>query len=125
MKLLHERAGRPRTLATRVELADTFSSRAKGLMFRRRFEEGAALVFRFPESRVRAIHMVCVPFALDVCWLERGEVVRIERLRPWIGFARERARTVVELPAGATEGVEPGDSLRLVPDSQDPPERTG
>ena len=125
MRLLHERPGGPsRPLATRVELADTFVSRARGLMFRRRFEEGSALVFRFPEPAMRDVHMLCVPFPLDVCWLDGGEVVRVERLRPWIGFGRARAETVVELSAGTASGVDPGDTLRLVPDSQNQPERT-
>ncbi len=126
MKLLHERSGEPiGTLATRVELADTFLSRARGLMFRRRFEAGSALVFRFPEPAVRDVHMLCVPFPLDVCWLEDGTVVRVDRLRPWLGIARARGETVVELPAGVAEGVRPGDTLSLVAGSQPRPERTG
>jgi uncharacterized protein len=119
VKLLHERAGEPiGTLATEVELADTFVSRARGLMFRRRFEEGSAPVFRFSDSRVRDVHVLCVPFPLDVCWLEGGEVVRVERLRPWIGFARSGAETIVELPAGTAGEVETGDTLSLVADSR-------
>lgn len=93
-------------------VADSLLSRARGMMFRRSFPEGEALVFEFRSERRVGIHMLFVAFPLDVVFLdEDGVVVSVRTLRPWIGYASERAATAVELPAGAAEGVEEGDRL--------------
>lgn len=93
-------------------VADSFLSRARGMMFRRSFPEGEALVFEFQSERRVGIHMLFVAFSLDVVFLDGdGIVVSVRTLRPWIGYASERAATAVELPAGGAEGVEEGDRL--------------
>jgi uncharacterized membrane protein (UPF0127 family) len=93
-------------------VAESFLSRARGMMFRRSFPKGEALVFEFGSERRVGIHMLFVAFSLDVVFLdEDGVVVSVRTLRPWIGYASERAATVVEFPAGAAEGVEEGDGL--------------
>lgn len=106
-------SGRARTLATTVETANTVLSRGLGLMFRRSIPDGYALAFRFDRTATRDVHMVFVPFPIDVVWMDRETVTRVERLRPWLGYARARADTVVELPAGAADGIAPGDVVRL------------
>ena len=58
--------------------------------------------------------MLCVPFPSDALWLVEGEVTKVKRLRPWVGLGWGTADTVVELPAGAADGVEPGDSVEIV-----------
>ncbi|ESP88143.1 hypothetical protein K933_10647 [Candidatus Halobonum tyrrellensis G22] len=98
-------------LADRAEVAESFLAQARGLMFRRSIPEGYGLVFPFGEAASRSLHMVCVPFAIDAVWLVDGEVCGVDRLRPWVGLARARADTVVELPAGAADGVEEGDRV--------------
>ena len=122
MRLIHEPAecapeegqpGESRTLATEVEVADTFFARMCGLMFRRSIPEEYALVFRFERPSTRSLHMLFVPFPIDAVWLVDGEVTRVERLRPWTGFAWARADVVLELPAGAADAVEPGDQVWL------------
>ena len=118
MQLIHEPADGPRSvLASEVEFADSYLARARGLMFRRSIPGDYAKVFPFEAARPRSIHMLCVPFGLDVCWLIDDEVGRVETLPPWTGLGRARADTVVELPAGAAASVAVGDRLRL--------ERTG
>lgn len=93
-------------------VADSFLSRARGMMLRRSFPEGEALVFEFPEERRVGVHMLFVAFSLDVVFLDEEDfVVSVRTLRPWIGYAVERAATAVELPAGAAETVEEGDRL--------------
>jgi uncharacterized membrane protein (UPF0127 family) len=114
VRLIHESDGERRTLAADVETADSFLSRARGLMFRRSIPDDYALVFRFGGVDSRDVHMVFVPFALDVLWLRDGEVQRKERLSPWTGLAEAEADTLVELPAGAADGVAVGDAVRLV-----------
>jgi hypothetical protein len=98
-------------LAEEHGVADSFLSRALGVMFRRTFP-GDALVFEFSRERRVGIHTVFVFFPLDVLFLDdEGVVVSKRTLRPWIGFASARASTVVEMPAGAAEDVEEGDRL--------------
>ena len=113
MQLVHDPAdGDERVLATAVETADTLLSQARGLMFRRGVPDDYALVFWFDGVSSRDVHMLFVPFPIDVVWTVETEVQHVERLRPWLGFAREHADALVELPAGAGDGIEPGDRLR-------------
>ncbi|WP_435317719.1 DUF192 domain-containing protein [Haloarchaeobius sp. TZWSO28] len=113
MRLLHSTGERARILASDVEIADTMLSRAKGLMFRRSIPDDYALVFQFDEPRPRDVHMVFVPFPIDVLWLVGDEVVHKKRLRPWIGLGRGTADTLVELPAGEADDISEGDIVRL------------
>lgn len=82
-------------------------------MFRRSLPDEYALIFRFDSTKTRDIHMLFVFTPLDVIWLENGTVTRVERLRPFVGFARERCDTIVELPPGAAEDVAVGDRVVL------------
>lgn len=84
-------------------------------MFRRSVPDDYALVFTFDGVARRDVHMLFVPFPLDVLWLVEGTVERVERLRPWIGLASARADTLVELPAGAASSVQEGDSVAVGP----------
>ncbi|ATW87948.1 hypothetical protein halTADL_1155 [Halohasta litchfieldiae] len=120
MRLVHRR-GPPddlspeeRTIATEIEIADSFLSRARGLMFRRSIPDDYALVFQFETPEDRDLHMVFVPFAIDAVWLVGTEVTAVKRLRPWIGLGHNVADTVIELPAGAADDIEPGDTVELV-----------
>jgi uncharacterized membrane protein (UPF0127 family) len=106
-----EHEGAP--LATEVEFAESFLSRARGLMFRRSVPEEYAMAFRFDDAAPRGLHMLFVPFDIDAVWTVDGEVTRVERLRAWRGTGRATADVVYELPAGAASAVEPGDELRL------------
>jgi len=99
-----------RTLATRVEVADTLFAKGRGLMLRRLPEDGA-LVFPFDAARERTVHTLLVPAAIDVVWTVGEEVVRVETMRAWADLARATADRLVELPAGAAAAVTPGDRL--------------
>lgn len=115
MHLRHVPAdGEPRPLATEAALADSLLSQARGLTFRRSVPEGYALVFRFGRARRRGLHMLFVPFDVDAVFLVGGEVTAVARMRAWVGGARGRADTVVELSAGAAEEVAVGDRVELV-----------
>lgn len=109
-------------LATDVETADWMLPQAVGLMFRRSLPEEYALVFPFGRARRRGLHMLFVPFDVDAVWLREGQVQQVKRLRAWLGLGVATADTVVEFPAGAADGVERGDELRIEGDScRDPP----
>jgi hypothetical protein len=105
--------GDERVLATEVTVADSLLSKARGLMFRRTFPDGAALVFPFDGVAARTLHMVAVPFDIDAVWLRDERVVRVARLSAWTGLGRAPADTVIELPAGAADGVREGDAVRV------------
>ncbi|WP_440771673.1 DUF192 domain-containing protein [Natronorubrum sp. DTA28] len=100
-------------LATDVELAESIVSQTRGLMFRRSFPDDSALVFRFNTAKIRDVHMLFVFFPIDAVWVVDDVVQRVERLRPWRSFAREKCDLLVELPAGAAANVEAGDKLVL------------
>jgi len=114
VRLEHRADGTRRTLATDVEVVDSFLSRARGLMFRRSVPDGYAMVFRFDDDAERDLHMVFVPFDLDAVWVVDGEVTATKRLRAWRGLGAAVADTVIELPAGAASDVDVGDAIRIV-----------
>ena len=114
MRLVHEHDGTTRTLASRVEVAESRLAQARGLMFRRSIPEEYALVFPFDGVGKRSLHMVCVPFPIDAVWLCDEEVTKVKRLHAWTGLGWGRADCVVELPAGAAERVEASDRVRVV-----------
>ena len=111
--VVHEADAGQRTLASDVDVADGPLSKARGLMARRSVPEEYALVFPFGRVATRRLHMVLVPFDVDALWLAGGEVRRTRRLDAWTGYGRARADTVVELPAGAADGVESGDRVHV------------
>jgi uncharacterized protein len=104
---------RNEVIATSVEVATSFMSRGKGLMFRKSFPDGSALVI----DPCTSIHMFWMRFPLDVLYLNReDEVVRVQHgIKPWrVGPIRTRgAAYVIELPAGtiAKSGTEVGDKI--------------
>jgi hypothetical protein len=111
--LVHERDGTESTLATRVDVADSVFSQARGLMFRRSIPEDYALAFPFTSTKSRDLHMVFVPFDIDAVWTVDGRVTHVKRLAAWSGRGKAAADAIFELPAGAAAGVEPGDRVHL------------
>jgi len=110
-----------RVLATAVELADSTLSQAKGLMFRSSIPDDFALVmevggsdgfFSLTDGPPRQfVHMLFMRFPIDVIWLDGDRVVDIAQLSPWTGIGVAKADRIIELPAGATDGVTPGDTV--------------
>ncbi|WP_255190743.1 DUF192 domain-containing protein [Natronobeatus ordinarius] len=113
MRLVLDPDGDAEVLASEVDTADSILAQTRGLMFRRSIPDDYALAFRFRRAKTRDVHMLFVPFSIDVVWIVDDRVRRIERLRPWIGYAREKCDLLVELPAGAADGLSVGDELVL------------
>src|SRR5205814_6530592 len=111
--LVNQRTGE--VVVRDVEVADTRSSRRRGLLGRDCLEASSALVI----SPCFAVHTAFMRFAIDVVFVDGdGRVVRIVReLPPWRMAASWRARRVIELAAGElrTRDVRVGDRLYLEP----------
>jgi uncharacterized membrane protein (UPF0127 family) len=69
--------------------------------------------FFLDDAAFRAIHMLFVRMPLDVVWLADGEVVKVRTMHPWRSVELTWCDTVVELPAGAADGVDVGDQVSL------------
>ncbi|ALV63182.1 hypothetical protein ADU37_CDS14830 [Thermococcus sp. 2319x1] len=99
----------------KVELADTFFRRLRGLMLKSSIDY--ALVFILPaETRINAsIHMFFMLQSIDVIFLNSSrEVVDLKRARPWrIYVPRESAKYIIEAPLGVAEylNAEIGDEI--------------
>ncbi len=101
MRLINKTNGK--VLASKVEFADTFWRRFRGLMFRRNFPKGQTLLFKLAKSGRYGVHMFFVRFPIDLLYLNQDfVVVDIRReLRPWrIHRPKVKASYIVELPAG-------------------------
>ena len=120
-------------VAAPLELASSFGARLRGLMFRRGLAPGAGLWL----EPCASIHMMFVPFSIDVAFVRRADPPRPdagppqggptlvggvivlavrERVRAWVGLAWCSGATgALELEAGAAARLElaPGDHLVL------------
>ena len=95
-------------------VADSPTSRMKGLLGRSELRPGEGLLLR-PAS---SIHTFFMRFPIDAVFLDGGlRVLGIsDELRPWRAASRRGAHAVLELPAGesARRGLEAGDQLVAV-----------
>ena len=111
MRVVHDPDGAGRTLATRVDRAESMVEQSRGVMFRRSLPDGYALVFPFDGVGRRFIHMLFVAVSLDVLWVTDGAVQQVKTMHPWRSFGYAKADTVLELPVGAAQGVSAGDTV--------------
>ena len=101
-----------------AELADSFLSRLRGLMFRR---NPKTLLFVFPESSVKrnSIHAFFVFFEFDAIYLDSGKrVVNVhERVKPFTPYLEPAApaKYLVEMAGGSASkrGIKAGDVLEF------------
>ncbi len=101
-------------IATDVRLANTFLTRLRGLMFRRRLAPGGGLWLR----PCQGIHTFWMFFAIDAIFLDRElRIVRlIENLRPFrLTRPHFAAHSVIELNPHTISkyGVRVGDQLTV------------
>ncbi len=95
-------------LAEHAGVADSFLRRGQGLLGRTQLPAGEGLVI----VPCQSVHCIGMAFPIDVLYLDRaGRVLKvISGLEPYrLGPFVWRAHSVVELPAGAAAGTEPGD----------------
>lgn len=110
-----ENITRGAVLADRARIADTFFTRAFGLLGRSGLGAGEGIVLKPCSS----VHTTFMRFSIDVLFVGTGgRVVGIvHRLGPWRTARIKGARLVVELPAGMIEssGTQEGDVLTIMP----------
>ena len=106
-----------RVVCPALTVADTALTRMKGLLGRRSLGDGEGLLLRPAGS----IHTAFMRFPIDAVFLDADmRVLRVaSNLRPWRLAAKRGAKAVVELPAGAAEGMglAVGLTLELAEDS--------
>jgi uncharacterized membrane protein (UPF0127 family) len=108
MPLVNQRTGE--VVATTVELADTRRARRRGLLGRTSLEPATALVL----SPCFSVHTAFMKFAIDAVFVDRrGVVRRVVQLPPWRAAVDVGARMVIEVAAGAAQGLRPGDVVSL------------
>lgn len=104
----------------RVEVADSFLARLRGLIGRRSLSPGTGLYL----TGANSIHMLFMRFAIDVAFVgaarEDGAqpvIALKQNLKPWTGIVWyvRGARGAVEVPAGslAGSGLRVGDHVTL------------
>jgi len=102
-------------LAQEAVVANTVFKRIKGLLAKKDFQQGEALIL----NPCNSIHTLFMRFPIDVIFLDRqNKVVKvIPGLNPWrfsgVCFS---ARLCVELPVGTTHSnpTSPGDTLSFI-----------
>ncbi|MEE9614805.1 MAG: DUF192 domain-containing protein [Thermodesulfobacteriota bacterium] len=103
-----------RELSHNVVVADSVLARMKGLLGRKRLEDGEALWIK----PCRGIHTIGMSFPIDVLFLDADNVVveARENIPPnRLSKIVFKAKTVLELPAGTLSATETraGDTLRF------------
>lgn len=116
---LGEDTSEPQILATNVEVADSALSQMRGLMFRSKLPDALVMEvgggFSLTGGPPRQfVHMLFVSHALDVIWLADDEVQKVARMHPWRSVGMARADRILELPAGTADGIDVGDTVRVV-----------
>ena len=103
---------RATVLAEAAEVADTAGKRNIGLLRHSRLEPGEGMWID-----TNSVHTFFMRFPIDLVYLDKNKKVRKVRhaVGPWRLSACFRARSVLELPAGAAErtGTIPGDELAV------------
>lgn len=91
-------------LIARCQVADSFFSRFRGLMFRSTLNEDEAVLF----PKCNSIHTFFMRFPIDVVFISsHGQVVdTVADLRPWrLLWPRLNAKHTLELKAGRTKAL--------------------
>ena len=102
-------------LLDKVEIADTFLARLKGLLGRKKIQGGYGLLLKPCGS----IHMFFMKFPIDAFFLagdEKGfRVLEIKRnLKPWrLALAPAGTKAVLETKPGTVPVFNPGEILTL------------
>ena len=103
-------------LSDNAVIADTLSGRIKGLLGRKKFKSGEALVIKPCNS----VHTFFMSFSIDLLFVDRQDrIVKIVQAMPpfRLSSISLNAAYVIELPAGIISSTQTkiGDRIRLIP----------
>ena len=103
-------------ISTDARCIQNIIGQMRGLMFKRHIGDNYALIFYFKKKRIVDLHMLFVPFSIDVLLLD-GDLVIMDTatLRPWVGYykSKKKGTYVVEMKAGVVVrcGLKVGDRV--------------
>lgn len=103
-------------IISNVERADTLFKRSLGLMFRRQIKNDYALLFSFERKTVCDVHMLFVPFDIDIIFLDcSGAVVDLCTLKAWTGVYKVECCSFIECKKGTISifDIRIGDKLSI------------
>lgn len=88
----------------KIEIADTFQKRLKGLIGRQSLESARGLLI----APCKCIHMLFMRFSIDAVFIDKDFRIRkiVSNLQPWVGYA-------ICLDAWAVIEVQSGEAERL------------
>ena len=102
-----------------IEIAETDSARARGLMQRSGLPERSGMLFPMPTTERHGFWMANTPLSLDITFVSPDSTVinTVKYTRPFSTenvMAEAPARFVIETTAGFTDdhGIAPGDRVR-------------
>jgi len=113
-------------LEFRVHLASTPDQQRDGLSGRHELSEGTGMLFTFDGPAERQVWMAGMEISLDVAWILDGQVLAVETLNPCTTETEDEcprwtspgdADTLLEVPAGALDGIEPGTTVTIREDT--------
>ena len=88
-------------IISNIERADTLFKHTLGLMFRRRIKCDYGLLFSFERQTTCDIHMLFVPFDIDILFLDcNGLVVDLCTLKAWTGRYKVGCCSFIECKKG-------------------------
>jgi uncharacterized membrane protein (UPF0127 family) len=93
-----------------VEIADTDSSRARGLMERTELPDDAGMLFLFEEERPQSFWMANTPLALDIIFADADQRI-VSMTKYTTPYSQEQvtsgvpAQYVLEVPAGYADRI--------------------
>jgi uncharacterized membrane protein (UPF0127 family) len=101
----------------RAEVANTFETRAQGLMFRKHLGPNEGMLFVFPQAEAHCMWMKNTLIPLSVAFMDdQGKIVSISEMRPQTETshcAAAPASFALEMTGGwfAAKGLKPGATL--------------
>jgi uncharacterized membrane protein (UPF0127 family) len=101
----------------RAEVANTFETRAQGLMFRKHLGPNEGMLFVFPQAEAHCMWMKNTLIPLSVAFVDdQGKIVSISEMRPQTETshcAAAPAKFALEMSGGwfAAKGLKPGTTL--------------
>ena len=109
-----------------IEIAETEYETQTGLMYRKKMDEAAGMLFIFPEERMHSFYMKNTHIPLDILFIKSdltvANIARNTKPLDETGIpSAEPVQYVLEINAGMSDrwGIEPGDRIRFWRDTEE------